>query len=64
MTKLILAAVAAMLMTPALACDQAQLNLLKDQVRALEKQAASMRQLERIERDRNRMLDRQIRNQR
>lgn len=50
---------AALLATaPALACDQAQLRALKDQVKALEAQARS---LERLERERNKMIDRDIR---
>jgi hypothetical protein len=35
--------------------------VLKDQVRVLEKQAESLRQLKRIEGERNKMLDRKIR---
>jgi len=64
MTKLALAAVAVLLMTPALACDDdpAHERLLKRQTKALEDQARSARQLERIERDRTRMLERQLRN--
>jgi hypothetical protein len=64
MLKTFTVAAALLATAPALACDQAKLNALKDQVRALERQAESLRQLERIERDRNRMIDWEIRNRR
>lgn len=62
----ILVAAAVLAAAPALACheDRAQINALKDQGRALEKQAESLRRIEHLERDRNRMLDREIRNRR
>jgi len=54
MLKIAIVAVLALATVPAMACDEAQLRLLKDQVRALEKQARSLERLERIERDRDR----------
>lgn len=65
-------AVAALLLTgtvtPALACEcdcgTSHINALKDRARAEEKQADSLRRLERIEHDRNKMIDREIRRRR
>ena len=55
------AALIVIAVSPGLACDPAHTNALRDQARAQENQAEHLRQLERIERDRNRMLDRSMR---
>ena len=61
--RIIVAVIAMFATKPAWACpDQQHLNALEDQARAAEKQAESLGQLERIERDRLRLLDRQQRN--
>ena len=55
----------AILVTPAFGCDDHKsLSYQKDMARAAEKQADSMRQQERLMRERNNMLDREIRNRR
>jgi hypothetical protein len=59
-----MALVLAALASPALACDPRDDSHSRDLVRAQEKQADSLRQIERLERDRNKMIDREIRNRR
>lgn len=62
MFKLIVPLAAILTTVPALACDDAaHLRAVKDQARAMEQQAEALRQIERIERDRNKFLDRQAR---
>ena len=60
MTKI--AVVALIATTPALGCGPTLHNAARDQTRAAEKQAESLRQLERIERDRLRLQERAQRN--
>ncbi len=55
MTKI--AVVALIATAPAFGCDPTVHNAAKDQTRAAEKQAESLRQLERIERDRLRLQE-------
>jgi hypothetical protein len=60
MTKI--AVVALIATAPAFGCDPTVHNAARDQTRAAEKQAESLRQLERIERDRLRLQERAQRN--
>ena len=52
-------------MSPALACNDSPVHLraMRDQARAQEHQAESLRQLERIERDKLKLLQRHAREQ-
>jgi hypothetical protein len=59
MKQIVVVALAMLATAPALACDPSQ---HRDLVRAQERQADSLRQIERHERERNKMLDRQQRN--
>ena len=59
MTKIAVAMIAT---TPAFGCDPTVHNAAKDQTRAAEKQAESLRQLERIKRDRLGLQERAQRN--
>lgn len=54
MLKVLAAALATLFAIPAMACDEACLRLLKEQVKALEAQARSFQRLERLELDHNR----------
>jgi hypothetical protein len=62
MIKIAVVAVALLATVPALACDPATHNAMRDQAQAAEKQAEALQRLERIERDRLRLQERAQRN--